>query len=95
MKKNPAERSPRAVGGAEICILNGLRFITVGPGEVLAIRAINKEPSLAIDATTIVTDLPILLVSFCPFDFVHVGKQCDRLTRRMLRTCYRRCKGHR
>ena len=52
-RKKLAEGSPRAVGGAGICILNGLRFITVGPGEVLAIHAINKERSnLAIDAAT-------------------------------------------
>lgn len=34
-------RRPRAVGGVEICILNGLGFITVFRAE-LAIYAINK-----------------------------------------------------
>lgn len=43
-KKRKQERRPRAVGGAGICILNGLGFITVGL--VLAIYVINKERSL-------------------------------------------------
>lgn len=42
-EKRKQERRPRAVGGAGICILNGLGFITVGL--VLAIYAINKERS--------------------------------------------------